>query len=78
MMAQVLYLPWRCSISILILAPDQRKDSRIAASDFGLVHEKNAFEDTGLRYGRRTKVAAHDVIDWNRDGRRVGRCLLRA
>lgn len=48
MMAQVLYLPWRCSISILILVPDQREDSRVAASDFGLVHEKNAFEDTGM------------------------------
>lgn len=23
-------------------------DSRVAASDFGLVHEKNAFEDTGM------------------------------
>lgn len=75
MMAQVLYLPWRCSIPILILVPDQREDSRIAASDFGLVHKKRI---RGYRYGRRTKVAAHDVIDWNRDGRRVGRCLLRA
>lgn len=73
MMAQVLFSPWRCSISILVLG-----DSRVAASDFRLVHEKNAFEDAGLKYGRRTKVAAHDVIDWNRDGRRVGGCLLRA
>lgn len=48
MMAQVLFSPWRCSISILILEPDQREDSRVAASDFGLVHEKNAFEDTGM------------------------------
>lgn len=48
MMAQVLFSPWRCSISILILVPDQREDSRVAASDFGLVHEKNAFEDTGM------------------------------
>lgn len=50
MMAQVLFSPWRCSSPILILVPDQRKDSRVAASDFGLVHdvhEKNAFEDTG-------------------------------
>lgn len=48
MMAQVLYLPWRCSIPILILVPDQREDSRVAASDFGLVHSTNAFEDTGM------------------------------
>lgn len=48
MMAQVLFSPWKCSISILILVPDQKEDSRVAASDFGLVHEKNAFEDTGM------------------------------
>lgn len=42
-MAQVLFSPWRCSISILVLV-----DSRVAASDFGVVHEKNAFEDTGM------------------------------
>lgn len=44
----MLFSPWRCSISILILVPDQREDSRVAASDFGLVHKKNAFEDTGM------------------------------